>query len=144
MTGGRLVCVFGSLVPLEERRDQRSEKGSLGIKKMEKRIALNIFDFFEKTSKDAADFTKYVSTEWQRCFTSCPCTVAIQIRLIARTKRSYRTACRSEWLATHLTNGWPCGSKGWHRLNMETLSNEDAWVKILTTSGLSGLQHQPG
>jgi hypothetical protein len=47
-------------------------------------------------------------------------------------------------LATHLTNGWPCGSKGWHRLNMETLSNEDAWVKILTTSGLSGLQHQPG
>jgi hypothetical protein len=35
-------------------------------------------------------------------------------------------------------------NKGWPRLNMDNLSNEGAWVKILATSGLSGLQHQPG
>jgi hypothetical protein len=54
---------------------------------MGKMIALDIFDFFETTTKDEADFTKYVSTEWQRCFISCPCISPIQIRLIASTKR---------------------------------------------------------
>ena len=78
---------------------------------MEKRIALDILDVFEMTSKDEAD---------------------MQIGMARHTL--------DQWVALRER----ANSKGWHRLNRDYISSEDAWVKILTTSGLSGLQHQVG